>query len=85
MVAYWSYCSLQQPDFVFGQVEQVIDNAVDLGFSLGDFGGQASDFGAIAVDPVFPIGTIGQGDVDLEDLLHFGAEGGEVGQVPPFF
>ncbi len=33
-----SNCTLQQSDFVFGQIEQVIDDAIDLGFSLGDFG-----------------------------------------------
>ncbi|MPL96455.1 hypothetical protein SDC9_42636 [bioreactor metagenome] len=46
---YRSYGRLQQRDFVFGQVEQIIDDAVDLGFSLGDLG-------AVASDPVFPVG-----------------------------
>lgn len=71
--AIWSRSAFQQRDFVFGQVEQIIDDAVDLGFGLSDFGGQAGDLGAVAVDPVFPAEAIGQRDVGLEHLLHFGA------------
>jgi len=79
-----SYNAFQQRDFAFGQIKQVVDDAVDLGFGLGYLGGQAGDLGAVAVDPVFPVGTFGQGDVGFESLLHLGAESGEVGQCPPF-
>ncbi|WP_150297708.1 hypothetical protein [Salipiger aestuarii] len=75
---------IQQRDFVFGQVKQVVDDALDPGFGLGDFGAQTQGFGAVAIDPVFPIGTIGKGDIGLEDLFHLGAEGREVWHASPF-
>ena len=35
------------------------------------------------MEPVFPVGTLGQRDVGLERLLDLGAKGGEIGQHPP--
>src|SRR5690606_30141012 len=73
------YRAFQKRNFVFGQVEQLINDAIDLGFCLGNLSGQAGDLSAVAIDPVLPVGAIGQGDVSLEDLLHLGAKGGKVG------
>ncbi|WOI32838.1 plasmid mobilization relaxosome protein MobC [Tritonibacter scottomollicae] len=43
----------QLGQIVEAEVEEVVDDAVDLGLGLGGFGGEASDLGAFASDPVF--------------------------------
>jgi len=58
-----------------------MDDPVNLGLCLMDLVAKAGNLCTVAVDPVFPCGTLGQRNIGLEHLLHLDPEDGEAGQA----
>ncbi len=69
-------------DFIRGEVEEGVDLLVEGGFVGDDLLGEVMMLLAGVGQERFPVVPLFEGDVPLEYLFDFGAEGGEI-EFPP--